>query len=48
MQVYSGKAFTDNESQVIVAQAVTDEANRIQQLERTLKNCVERNGERPN
>ena len=47
VQGYNGQAMVDTESQVIVAQAVTDEANDKQQLEPMVERCEETNGERP-
>lgn len=47
VQGYNGQAMVDTESQVIVAQAVTDEANDKQQLEPMLDRCEELHDERP-
>ena len=47
VQGYNVQAMVDTESQVIVAQAVTDEANDKQQLEPMVEACEETNGERP-
>ena len=46
-QGYNGQAMVDCDSQVIVAQAVTTDANDTQQLEPMLKECEEVNGEIP-
>lgn len=46
-QGYNDYAMVDTDSQVIVAQAVTDESNDKQQLKPMLENCEETNGDRP-
>jgi len=46
-QGYNGQAMVDCDSQVIVAQAVTTDANDTQQLEPMLEECADVNGEAP-
>jgi len=47
VQGYNGQAVVDCESQVIVAQDVTAEANDVGQLAPLLERCEEANGRRP-
>lgn len=47
MQAYNGQAVVDCESQVIVAQALTQDENDVNQLAPMLKQCEEQAGERP-
>jgi hypothetical protein len=47
VQGYNGQAKVDTESQGIVAQSVTDDANDKQQLEPMVERCEETNGYRP-
>jgi len=41
IQSYNGQPMVDTDSQVIVAQAVTDEANDRQQLDPMVERCEE-------
>ena len=47
VQGYNGQAIADCESQVIVAQDVTQEENDVQQLAPMLKSCEKQAGHRP-
>ena len=47
VQGYNGQAMVDCESQIIVTQAITTDANDVQQLEPMLERCEETNGKRP-
>lgn len=47
VQGYNGQAMVDCEYQIIVAQAITTDANDVQQLEPMLERCEETNGKRP-
>lgn len=47
VQGYNGQAMVDTDSQVIVAQAVTNEANDKQQLEPMVERCEAIHGNRP-
>lgn len=46
-QGYNGQAMVDCDTQVIVAQDITTDANDVQQLKPMLENCKEVNGKRP-
>jgi len=46
-QGFNGQAMVDCNSQVIVAQSVTDEANDVEQLEPMIEECKDVNGECP-
>lgn len=46
-QGYNGQAMVDCDTQVIVAQDITTDANDVQQLKPMLENCEEVNGKRP-
>jgi len=47
MQAYNGQAVVDCESQVIVAQALTQDENDVAQLAPMLEQCEKQAGERP-
>jgi myosin heavy subunit len=47
VQGYNGQAMVDCDTQIIVAHAVTTDANDVQQLEPMLERCEEVNGKRP-
>ena len=47
IQGYNGQAMVDCDSQVIVAQEITTDANDVQQLKPLLERCTEINGESP-
>ena len=46
-QGYNGQAMVDCDTQVIVTQYITTDANDVQQLKPMLENCEEVNGKRP-
>ncbi|UOO96998.1 transposase (plasmid) [Halococcus dombrowskii] len=46
-QGYNGQAMVDCDTQVIIAQDITTDANDVQQLKPMLENCEEVNGKRP-
>jgi transposase len=46
-QGYNGQAMVDCDTQVIVAQEITTDANDVQQLKPMLETCEEVNGKRP-
>jgi len=46
-QGYNGQAMVDCNTQIIVAQEITTDANDVQQLKPMLKSCEEVNGKRP-